>query len=240
MSHGAEASRKRSRLRGRRAPRRSRRKQRRWRRRRARLQPVLPAHPAPPLRSMPKAIPPAGARPRRARIRSWAVPGGATTSSLDAPPDVSVVVPCRDGWPDVRRTVASALGQQDVRVEVIVVDDGSTVPLADQLTPVFAGDERLRVLRVDTPQRQAFARNTGIAAARAPWVAFLGPRRPVGAGQAAPPARHCRRDRRRVGVRRGDRGRRAAAPAGAGARARRRADRGPCSGATSSPAAGQA
>jgi glycosyltransferase involved in cell wall biosynthesis len=56
-----------------------------------------------------------------------------------------------------------------VRSEVIVVDDGSSEPVK-----IVDGDvEALRVLRHETPRGVAAARNTGIAAARGTWVAFL-------------------------------------------------------------------
>ncbi len=90
-----------------------------------------------------------------------------------AVPEVSVLVPCRDGWPDVRRSVAAALAQRDVTVEVIVVDDGSDVPLARQLGAAFADEPRLRVVRHERPRRQAAARNHALAHARGDWVAFL-------------------------------------------------------------------
>jgi glycosyltransferase involved in cell wall biosynthesis len=89
-----------------------------------------------------------------------------------AQPEVSVVIPVRDGWPDVKRAVASALGQRGVAVEVLVADD--TEPsIGPQMLDFFTHDTRLRVLRPGPPGSRQKARNEGAVAARAGWVAFL-------------------------------------------------------------------
>ena len=41
----------------------------------------------------------------------------------DMAPDVTVIIPTRNRWKLLRRTLGSALGQQGVNLEVIVVDD---------------------------------------------------------------------------------------------------------------------
>ena len=87
-------------------------------------------------------------------------------------PDVTVVIPTRDRWAQL--TVAglpAALGQVQVDHEVVVIDDGS----ADGTPAGLAGlnEPRLRVLRNESPQGVAAARNRGLAAARGEWVAFL-------------------------------------------------------------------
>lgn len=86
-------------------------------------------------------------------------------------PEVSVVVPTRDRWQLLRRTVASALAQERVRVEVLVVDDGSASPPPAQ--DVTGGDPRVTLLSHDSSLGVAHARNTGIGAARGEWVALL-------------------------------------------------------------------
>jgi glycosyltransferase involved in cell wall biosynthesis len=84
-------------------------------------------------------------------------------------PDVSVVIPTRDRWSLLSRTLASALAQEDVRVEAIVVDDGSATGQPEDLRC----DERVRVLEHERPLGVAHARNTGIRAAAGEWVALL-------------------------------------------------------------------
>lgn len=65
----------------------------------------------------------------------------------------------------------SALGQEGVELEVIVVVDGSTDATARALDELR--EPRLRVIRHATPNGVARARNAGIEAARGRWVAFL-------------------------------------------------------------------
>jgi glycosyltransferase involved in cell wall biosynthesis len=87
-------------------------------------------------------------------------------------PEVSVVIPTHSRW-DLLATAAlpAAVGQEDVELEVIVVDDGSTDETAESLAALE--DPRLRVVRHDTPRGVAQARNSGIAAARGEWIALL-------------------------------------------------------------------
>src|SRR5439155_1467638 len=66
-------------------------------------------------------------------------------------------------------SLASVLAERDVDLEVVVVDDGST----DDTAAVLAGLGDRRVRPVVRPHAGiAAARNAGLAAARAPYVAF--------------------------------------------------------------------
>ena len=85
--------------------------------------------------------------------------------------DASVVIPTRNRWALLQPGLASALGQEDVELEVIVVDDGSTDETPERLAAL--SDPRLRALRHETSLGVAPARNRGIAEARGRWVAFL-------------------------------------------------------------------
>jgi glycosyltransferase involved in cell wall biosynthesis len=87
-------------------------------------------------------------------------------------PDVSVVIPTRSRW-HLLSTAAlpSALEQEDVEIEVIVVDDGSQDETPARLRDL--ADPRLVVIRHETSRGVAIARNAGIAAARGRWVSFL-------------------------------------------------------------------
>ena len=86
-------------------------------------------------------------------------------------PEVSIIVPTRDRHDLLPRTLVAALAQRDVETEVIVVDDGSRVPVAGRLTK--AGVSRIRVIRHESSLGVAKARNAGIVAARGEWLAFL-------------------------------------------------------------------
>lgn len=87
-------------------------------------------------------------------------------------PEASVVIPTRDRWALLRtHALPSALAQEDVDLEVIVVDDASNDETRAELATI--DDRRLRVLRHETSRGVAVARNSGIAAARGEWLAFL-------------------------------------------------------------------
>ena len=82
----------------------------------------------------------------------------------------SVVIPLWNGRDTVRETVASVFAQSWRDFELIVVDDGSTDDGVALLEGI--GDPRLRILR-QANQGAGPARNAGIAAATADWIAFL-------------------------------------------------------------------
>ena len=87
--------------------------------------------------------------------------------------DLSVIIPCYNVEAHVGTAVRSALAQQGVELEVLVVDDGSTdgtAAVVEALLPEAGG--RMRLLR--GPHRGASAaRNRGLAEARGTYVQFL-------------------------------------------------------------------
>jgi glycosyltransferase involved in cell wall biosynthesis len=86
-------------------------------------------------------------------------------------PLVSLIMPVwspRQEW--LRAAVESALAQTGCAVELIVVDDGCELPVADVLSGV--DDERLRIVRVPHG-RVSRARNAGIELARGSWIRFI-------------------------------------------------------------------
>ena len=84
---------------------------------------------------------------------------------------VSVVVPTRDRAALLRRTLRTALWQEAVDLEVVVVDDGSTDETAQMVSSL--GDARVRLVRNDGDHGVSHARNLGIASADGNWIAFL-------------------------------------------------------------------
>jgi glycosyltransferase involved in cell wall biosynthesis len=83
-------------------------------------------------------------------------------------PLISVVMPMKNAQRYVREAIESVLGQADVELELIVVEDGSTDRSAEIVSSI--ADPRLRV--VPGPQRGiAAAFNAGLAEARGELVA---------------------------------------------------------------------
>ncbi len=82
-------------------------------------------------------------------------------------PDVTVVIPTRDRPAELARALSAVLGQRDVDLELVVVDDGSAVPAA------AGGDPRVRLVRLERSGGVSAARNRGLAEARGRYVSFL-------------------------------------------------------------------
>ena len=84
-------------------------------------------------------------------------------------PLVSVIIPTYNRADLVRQAVASVEAQTFRDFEIVAVDDGGT----DGTYEVLASRRELRVLRHPHRRGVSAARNTGIAAARGEWLAFL-------------------------------------------------------------------
>ena len=84
-------------------------------------------------------------------------------------PDVAVIVPTYERAQVLGASLASVLGQKGVTFEVIVVDDGSTDDTAGLVSGL--ADPRVRYI-ARSHAGIAAARNAGLAAATAPYVAF--------------------------------------------------------------------
>jgi len=89
---------------------------------------------------------------------------------LPAAPAISVVIPAWNRVGSIRMAVESVLRQTFTDFELLVVDDGSTDGTMDALSHIT--DPRLRCLANPHNMGPGAARNTGIRAARADWVAF--------------------------------------------------------------------
>ena len=92
-------------------------------------------------------------------------PNGATASAI------TVVIPTHNRQALLLRAVDSVLRQRDVIVDVVVVDDGSLDGSSDAIRRLPVPN--VRVIRHDRSRGVAAARNAGLAAAKAPWVAFV-------------------------------------------------------------------
>lgn len=92
---------------------------------------------------------------------------------------ISAIIPVYDRQAAGERAVDSVLSQQGLEslgalgaeLEVIVVDDASSVPFA--LNDGMTADGRIRLIRHVSNKGAAAARNTGLNEARGEWIAFL-------------------------------------------------------------------
>jgi glycosyltransferase involved in cell wall biosynthesis len=87
-------------------------------------------------------------------------------------PLTSIVVPTYNRSYCLPRTVDSALAQTKVRVEVIIVDDGSKDDTTALVASRYGSDPRVRYIRQDNGG-VAIARNTGMRAAQGDFIALL-------------------------------------------------------------------
>lgn len=86
-------------------------------------------------------------------------------------PDVSFVIAAYNAEASIARAIESALAQQEVSVEVVVVDDRSsdrTVEIARAFAP-----EQVKVIALDQNRGPGGARNAGLEAAQGRWIAVL-------------------------------------------------------------------
>ena len=97
--------------------------------------------------------------------------GNAAVPDAGTVPLVSVVIPTC-GRPDlIEAAVESALRQTLADIEVVVVVDGAGQETCDVLAKI--DDPRLRVVPLSPQRGNAGARNAGIEACRADWIALL-------------------------------------------------------------------
>ena len=90
---------------------------------------------------------------------------------MPSDPTVSVIVPTYNRAHLIARALESVCSQTFTDWECLVVDDAST-DNTDEVVRSF-GDPRVQYLRHETNRRGGAARNTGIAAARGEFLAFL-------------------------------------------------------------------
>lgn len=83
---------------------------------------------------------------------------------------ISVILPVHNRETTILRAVESVLAQENVALECIVVDDGSTDGTLARLETI--GDARLRVMPLPVCGGACRARNAGVAAARGEFIAF--------------------------------------------------------------------
>lgn len=108
-------------------------------------------------------------QPQRSAIwQKWCC-NPATCRYFMIQPTVSVVIPCYNAKKYIAATLESVLAQGDVVGEIVVVDDGSADGSAALVRQQYP-----QVRLIEQPnQGVAVARNTGVAASRCEWIAFV-------------------------------------------------------------------
>ncbi|MEZ0447898.1 glycosyltransferase family 2 protein [Cellulomonas sp. ICMP 17802] len=99
--------------------------------------------------------------------------GPARAGARGAPARVSVVIPCFNYGRYLPAAVASALDQDGVDVEVLVVDDASTDGSGEVADSLAAADARVRVLHNDANSGHVVTFNNGLAAVTGEFVVRL-------------------------------------------------------------------
>jgi len=85
---------------------------------------------------------------------------------------VSVIVPAFNAGTSLQRCLDSILTQMDDRMELIVVDDGSSDGTFRHLAERLEGNGAIRLVRSTENHGPAYARNTGIRLSRGRLIAF--------------------------------------------------------------------
>ncbi len=100
------------------------------------------------------------------------VPMAAPTACMPTLPEVSVIIPVYGWRSGLRRCVESALRQDSIATEILLIDDGSPDDPFSVLGEL-ANDPKLHLHRLDRNRGVSGARNAGVALARGRYVAFL-------------------------------------------------------------------
>jgi GT2 family glycosyltransferase len=95
-------------------------------------------------------------------------PQAVVPPSEAAETDLTVIVPCYNGLSDLRHCLEALAANRGLRFDVLVVDDGSTQPIA-----AVVRDFGFRYVRIEGPRGPAQARNIGVQHVQAPVVVFI-------------------------------------------------------------------
>jgi len=90
-----------------------------------------------------------------------------------AAPDVSIIIAAYECSAFIGRAIKSVLAQQQVDLEVLIINDGSTDDLDATLAPLLHGDPRFTLIDLPRNGGPSVARNAGFRAARGEWLAIL-------------------------------------------------------------------
>lgn len=88
-------------------------------------------------------------------------------------PTISVVIPSHNRLPGLQKSLESLWNQEIIPDEVIVIDDGSQLPLTKDIFLKAPDNIKKKLLRNDTASGANHARNRGILASKCDYIAFL-------------------------------------------------------------------
>jgi len=89
-------------------------------------------------------------------------------------PTLSVVIPAHNVGEYIDTTISSLLAQDDERLDVVLVDDGSTDDTVDRARALLSGASRMTWTIIQQQNSGvSVARNAGLGAARGEYVLFL-------------------------------------------------------------------
>lgn len=112
-----------------------------------------------------------------AKVTAHALLPGALRVRYQLPkclPLVSIVIPTRNGFSLLKRCVESILTKTDyANIEIIIIDNGSDDWIAQRYLAYLEADERITVLRDDSPFNYAALNNKAVALAKGEIIALL-------------------------------------------------------------------
>jgi len=88
-------------------------------------------------------------------------------------PLVSLIIPNYNGSKYLKKFIKSVFNTKYPNLEIIFVDDGSTDDSVDIIKNMFRNDSRLKIIKHERNLGLAYARNTGIKAAKGEIIVFL-------------------------------------------------------------------
>ncbi len=93
--------------------------------------------------------------------------------SADELPLVSVVMPCYNTAPFVKQALASVLTQTYPKLEIILIDDGSTDDTFSILSEATLGDARIRLLRNDSNMGIVATLNKALSLCNGAFITYM-------------------------------------------------------------------
>ncbi|MEL7190747.1 MAG: glycosyltransferase family 2 protein [Pseudomonadota bacterium] len=106
------------------------------------------------------------------KIESQRSDQGTASNGTDTP-EISIIMACYNAAAFLKEAVSSALSQQDITLEVLIIDDHSTDNSFEVANELAGKDSRIRVFQTPENAGPGGARNVGIEQMRGDWYAML-------------------------------------------------------------------